>query len=258
MSEHRDMEGLAAAYALDALEPAERRSFEEHLTGCDPCSRDVAAFQDITGTLPLASEEHGPPRYLRERILARARAEASELQPKPGLRATVSQTINALSSRGAVAVALAGAVVVIVGLALLSLQTRSELETAESQLRKTEEAIRIIVSADRRWEFEGTDAQPDARGVLAYSVEERAGSLYVWGLPSSIDGTYNVWTVKDGKRSRVGGLWDAYGGHWIVVSEDIRTFEGFGVTLISGAGATAQKIDLIDVQFPADNPIPPP
>ena len=36
-----DLHDLAAAYALDALDATERTTFEEHLTGCAPCRRQV-------------------------------------------------------------------------------------------------------------------------------------------------------------------------------------------------------------------------
>ena len=39
----------AAAYALDALDPDERRAFEAHLDGCARCREEVASFGDEIG-----------------------------------------------------------------------------------------------------------------------------------------------------------------------------------------------------------------
>ncbi|MEU9386205.1 zf-HC2 domain-containing protein, partial [Streptomyces sp. NPDC048279] len=44
---HReDLHSLAAPYALDALEPGERRRFEKHLGGCDRCAAEVRALTE--------------------------------------------------------------------------------------------------------------------------------------------------------------------------------------------------------------------
>ncbi|PZG82515.1 anti-sigma factor, partial [Streptomyces sp. NTH33] len=36
-----DLHSLAAPYALDALEPAERARFEKHVRKCGPCAAEV-------------------------------------------------------------------------------------------------------------------------------------------------------------------------------------------------------------------------
>jgi len=42
--EHNAYNELTAAYALDALDDADVRSFEEHLAGCSACQADVASL----------------------------------------------------------------------------------------------------------------------------------------------------------------------------------------------------------------------
>lgn len=64
-----DVHQLAAAYALDALDPDERDSFEAHLAECADCTAEVAGF---TGTAALlgSAVAQPPPPALRDRILA--------------------------------------------------------------------------------------------------------------------------------------------------------------------------------------------
>lgn len=64
-----DVHDLAAAYALDAVDAAERAAFEEHLAGCPACQREVASFAEVSVALSedLSVE---PPPALRDQLLA--------------------------------------------------------------------------------------------------------------------------------------------------------------------------------------------
>jgi anti-sigma-K factor RskA len=70
-----EIHDLAAAYALDALDPEDRWTYERHLDTCDRCREEVAALRESAGELAYAAEEAEPPAELRDRILAAARAE---------------------------------------------------------------------------------------------------------------------------------------------------------------------------------------
>lgn len=64
-----DLHLLAAAFALDALDPGERTAFEAHLHACDMCSDEVAEFREAASHL-AAADEVAPPPELRNRVLA--------------------------------------------------------------------------------------------------------------------------------------------------------------------------------------------
>jgi anti-sigma-K factor RskA len=53
MTTNEDLHELLAAYALDALDADERRAFEEHLAGCEPCRADLAQLTGTVGALGL-------------------------------------------------------------------------------------------------------------------------------------------------------------------------------------------------------------
>src|SRR5690349_11242244 len=72
---------LAAAYALDALTPEERREFEVHLRGCDVCQAEVAGLADAATALAFAVDSPEPPPALREAILDGARGEPQNVVP---------------------------------------------------------------------------------------------------------------------------------------------------------------------------------
>jgi hypothetical protein len=74
MQDHGRWEGDAAAYALRALEEAERGRFEQHLAGCPRCREEVAVMRSaLPSTSPVA-----PPAALKQRVMASVRAEATE------------------------------------------------------------------------------------------------------------------------------------------------------------------------------------
>ena len=60
---------LTAGYALDALDPAERDAFEQHLGSCEQCQEELASFWEVTSALAVAADGPAPSAALRERIV---------------------------------------------------------------------------------------------------------------------------------------------------------------------------------------------
>ena len=60
-----DLHTLSAPYALDALSPAERERFEEHLRTCDRCREELTGLQGAAASLAFAVEGPAPPAALR-------------------------------------------------------------------------------------------------------------------------------------------------------------------------------------------------
>ncbi len=64
-----DLHSLAAAYALDALDLAERAEFEAHLATCEQCTADVAGFSDVAAALAESSST-APPAHLKAAVMS--------------------------------------------------------------------------------------------------------------------------------------------------------------------------------------------
>lgn len=72
---HRWSRDLLGAYALGAVDQAERQRVEAHLEGCAACRRELAQLREAAAMLP------SPPRpsdELWERIVAEVRAAEEE------------------------------------------------------------------------------------------------------------------------------------------------------------------------------------
>ncbi|MFC9469975.1 RskA family anti-sigma factor, partial [Streptomyces coelicoflavus] len=74
------LHSLAAPYALDALDGAERVRFERHLERCDRCAAEVRALSEDAVRLAWSTAAPAPP-ALRERVLAAVRGTAQEPAP---------------------------------------------------------------------------------------------------------------------------------------------------------------------------------
>jgi anti-sigma factor RsiW len=76
-----DVHDLTAAYALDALEPADAERYEEHLGQCEECRAQLAELNEAAGALAFGAVAPAPPAHLRESILSAATAERSNVIP---------------------------------------------------------------------------------------------------------------------------------------------------------------------------------
>lgn len=66
-----DLHALVGAYALDALDDAERARFERHLGSCAACGFELAGFRETAARLAAAAAEAAPP-ALKSRTLSAA------------------------------------------------------------------------------------------------------------------------------------------------------------------------------------------
>ena len=72
MTDHHWSE-LAAAFALGALDPAERIEFERHLETCASCRAEVQSFREVAGRLAYTAPASTPSPALKDRVLRTAR-----------------------------------------------------------------------------------------------------------------------------------------------------------------------------------------
>ncbi|CUW27463.1 anti-sigma factor [Streptomyces reticuli] len=94
----QDLHSLAAPYALDALEPGERRRFEKHLAGCDRCAAEVRDLAEDAVRLAWSTAAPAPA-ALRDRVLAAVRSTPQE--PAPDRRRTAPRDRAAARGRAA-------------------------------------------------------------------------------------------------------------------------------------------------------------
>ena len=79
--DHDGLREAAGLYALGTLPADERLLFEEHLSTCDECQRELRALAMVVNILPYSVPQIDPPPALRSRVLAAVGADARHVAP---------------------------------------------------------------------------------------------------------------------------------------------------------------------------------
>ncbi|MCT9107194.1 MULTISPECIES: anti-sigma factor [Streptomyces] len=218
----RDLHSLAAPYALDALEPDERRRFERHLQGCPRCAAEVRELGEDAVRLAWSTTAPAPA-ALRERVLTAVRTTPQEA-PDPSHPAHPSQALPNGVPRGRAAhgpardrtprfrsllaplsTATAAAALVVASLfAVQATQTQDKLDQERAQAR---EIAHVLAAPDARATSD-RDAQGRGIGVVA-SASERRAVVTLSGLATPSGGrVHQLWLMRPNVQPRSLGLFE--------------------------------------------------
>ncbi len=228
---------LTAGYALDALDDAERRAYEDHLGGCTRCRDELASFWEVTDALALAATGPVPRPELRESILTAVRTETATVVPLASRRRTLTPVLGA-------AAAIAAAVAIGLGLWNISLSNR--LDTARSATAQQALAARVLADpAARELALTGNGKGHVVIGKGGDAV------LVVDGLADPpADRTYQVWVMQDGNPTPA-GLLDRADGAPFGLTARVPSGAVVAVTLERAGGAKAPTSDPVVTSSPA-------
>ena len=95
----------------------------------------------------------------------------------------------------------------------------------------------------------GSEAAPEARGIIYISADGRNGTLVVDGLPTlGEEQQYQLWLIVDGQRDS-GAVFsvnlEGYRGQQIEAPRPLRDYGAFGVTIEPAGGSpgpTGQRV----------------
>ncbi|WP_155055471.1 anti-sigma factor [Streptomyces blattellae] len=216
-----DLHSLAAPYALDALEPAERVRFEKHLDDCPLCAAEVRALTEDAVRLAWSTAAPAPA-AMRDRVLAAVRTTPQEpaAQPEPARARTPQLPPHVWGTQppparararrtrplfAPVATATAAAALVVASLfAVQAGRTQDELDAQRAQAR---EIAHVLAAPDARAST-GQDAQGRSIGVVASASEGSAVvTLSGYGdLPSG--SVHQLWLMRPDVQPLSLGLFD--------------------------------------------------
>ncbi|MFF8476542.1 anti-sigma factor domain-containing protein [Streptomyces sp. NPDC015414] len=240
-----DLHSLAAPYALDALEPGERRRFEKHLGRCDRCAAETRALSEDAVRLAWSTAAPAPA-ALRDRVLAAVRATPQERPPArerapqlpphvwggqpPPARARTPRTRPLLAP---FATATAAAALVVAS--LFAVQANRTQDRLDAEQVRAREIAHVLAAPDAR-ATASTDARGRGIGVIASASEGRAVvTLSGYGTPSG-GRVHQLWLMRPRALPRSLGL---LAGDTPLVAKGLgRSSTSLAVTVEPGGGST--------------------
>jgi len=217
---------LTAGYALDALDPEERRAYEAHLSDCEQCREELTSFWQTTEALAVAASGPTPSPDLRDRVLAGAQAERQVVVPFESRRWSVR----------AVAAVAAVAAVVALGVGLWASDLSNELDETRAALERERATAAILVDPGAR-----TVALQAGEGRLVVDPTGQA-VLVLEGLdPAPAGKTYEMWIIEDDKPARAGLFAGRDGTDIVPLDGTVAEGNVVAVTVENEGGVDAPK-----------------
>jgi anti-sigma-K factor RskA len=242
---------LIPAYALDCLDEDEVAAVREHLADCALCRAELRSYQAVTEELAYAAPQLDPPERVKSTLMGRVQASAGvkpevdrrfpeEASGASGWLQFVGGQIRSLGSvRLGSAWALV-ALVVVLALVASNILLWRQVNALHASSRET--AMRVVA-------LQGTEAAPEATGLIVVSLDGRHGTMVVDHLPQLDEAhQYQLWLIKDGQRAS-GAVFsvseDGYGSKWVGSPEPLADYTSFGVTVEPEGGSpgpTGEKV----------------
>ncbi|MFF5503720.1 anti-sigma factor domain-containing protein [Streptomyces roseolus] len=234
-----DAHTLAAAYALGALDDAERRDFDAHIETCEACRLEAAEFQATTARLAAAVAQPPPP-GAKARVMA-AIDGVRQLPPRvPPTGAT--PLLGGILRRRAPALALAASVAAAAlgGVAVWQTQNGQELEQRARQAQRQLDAISGVLAAPDARTVHGKAVNGALTTVVSSDQQNRA-VFTAADLPAPGAGkTYQLWLDHDGTMLPA-GLIDHDGT--VLLMGDPADAGAVGLTLEPDGGSAQPTTD---------------
>lgn len=245
---------LTGAYAVNALDPAERAEFEAHLAGCPDCQAEVRGLLDTTSRL-AAAEAVEPPARLKAAVMAQI-ATTRQLPPlDAGEPAPASDDGVVVPLRrpgwtwGQRSLAIAAAVLAVVAVSLSTLLVQSN--SARTRVDATQAAVtRVLTASDAT--VKHTSLGGGTKVTIVVSPSQRTSVFLGDGLPAAPSGhTYELWYLGASGAVPAGTFHPDSSGHVAkVLTGSVGGASTIGVT-VEPAGGSQQPTTkpMVALQF---------
>ena len=188
---HEDYKEMIPARALSALDAAEARALNDHLSECAECRMELEEWEATAAALSVSAKPMEPSPEVRERVLNEVRKELADVPQVIPFRSATRNIWTSFGSLGAIAAVIV-ATALIVGLVV----TWRENNALRDRLANTQEFQQLVSTPGARMtELKGTDAGAGAVAKLVYDNNGRA-MLMADKLPTVPQGkAYQLWFI---------------------------------------------------------------
>jgi anti-sigma-K factor RskA len=202
---HEQIEEMLGAYALDALDPHERREIEDHLASCPRCRAELSAHCEVTALLgsPVGEFPATAPEEVWDRIASSLHDEPPALPPlaRRGSRRNLALFVP-------LGVVAAGLILVV---ALLAAKV-GDLSQQVSSLRHQAGVTSVLLDPAHRTVELTSAAHPRWRATVVISANGEGYLINPSMPPLDISQTFQLWALSRGKVVSLGVLGSHPGG----------------------------------------------
>jgi anti-sigma-K factor RskA len=230
---------LAGAYALDALDDDERAVFEEHLRTCESCTDEVAGLRLAAAELNHLTET-APPAQLRGQVLSAI----SQVRPLPPVPDNLIALRRARTSRSVwqlVAAACALVAIVVSGWGYSQHRDATRTASVQSSMQALLHAPDLKVR---------TTALRQGSGTLLYSTGEQRVMLIGQGLPAPAAGkTYQLWMLSASGKAVSAATFrpDHAGNVQLPVNGDLSGFARMAISVEPAGGSQSPTLSTVQL-----------
>ena len=187
---HEDYKEMIPARALSALDAAEARALNDHLSECAECQMELQEWEATAAVLAVSAKPMEPSPEVRERLLNEVRKDLAAPNVIP-FRSATRNIWTSFGSLGAIAAVIL-ATVLIVGLIMLWRENRAMKE----ELARSQQFLQLVnTPGSKVMELKGTAVGSGATAKLVYDNNGRA-MLVANKLPSVPQGkAYQLWFI---------------------------------------------------------------
>ncbi|MFJ8663516.1 anti-sigma factor domain-containing protein [Streptomyces sp. NPDC093795] len=232
-----DLHMLSGAYALDALNDAEREAFERHLTGCASCAQEVRELSETAARLALAVSAPAPQSLHNDvmRQIPRVRQLPPTVSGAPVLR----QKRKGAGRAGliwALAASIASAVI-LGGTAVVQTNAARDAERDTQRVQQAADAVAAVLSAPDA-QLAVTRLPEQATGTVAVSKSRDQAVFTATGLAEPPAGkVYQLW-YQDRGAMRPAGLIEPDRTTTVTLLDGpVGRARGMGITLEPAGGS---------------------
>jgi hypothetical protein len=274
------VDDLAAAYALGALEEAEKAGVDAHIRVCPACQRAVEDALSTAGMLVYLAPQLQPSVASKAALFSRVahaqRAAVATPLPMtsmeafrtPSLPASADKDDLVLPAAAPAAIAAAARparqsrtgwimsaisaplLIALVVTGMWGLQLRDQLSATSSQVANLQSELTNFGSGTTSYQLSPGEAAPQAEGQIVLGADQRAGMVQVDINSKEGAGTYQLWTVsQDGQLSSVSEFTvdqDGKGQAQFEVAQPFSEYESFHIKAKSlDANAPGDAFDVL-------------
>jgi anti-sigma-K factor RskA len=230
---------LAGAYALDALEDDERAVFEEHLKTCERCADEVAGMRLTAAELSHTTEAVPPPQ-LRGQVLA-AISQVRPLAPAPDNVIALRRARTSRSVWQFVAAACALVAIAVSGWGYSQHRTATRNASAQASVQA------LLHAPDLRVR---TTALQHGSGTVLYSTGEHRVLLIGQGMPALATGkTYQLWMLPANGQAVSAATFhpDHAGNMQLSVSGDLSGIARMAISVEPAGGSPRPTLSTVQL-----------